>query len=1180
MRIQFKIIRKKYFKILVSIVLIISLGTAILFGLTNGIDSVKISVNKYIKDYNYPDVKIITNIENEEVLEQLKEDNLLDVKHRISVNTILKNNDSIISAKLSTYNDENINDFYIFEETENDSDYYDILVEKNFAENNNLKIGNKLSAKIDEKYYDFIITKLVSSPEAMVTTPINGLWGEINNYGNVYIDRKILQDETNKKKDELLSQINQKERDIINTENDKTNEYISAKDKINEKINDLNNEEKNYKEIKVDLLSKLNELDTNKKYIIDYKNSYIDSINTLNDIDSKITSYINSYEELSDNSKKYILNIVDKYYPNIIFEDVELITDTCYLLLDDKVNEIFDSNSEINKKITSIIVVSDSIKTLLDHEYDYLNSEEVTNLIKQIKNGEDLTDTFEYSNLKMYLSLYGFIDIVNDDNIVEIYELSKIILEEIHAAENKVPFSTFQELYTFMDNSKSLLPIVYNMLKLQYKPYVNDFLNDINAIKEKTKNEIDNIFKTNESYSEQLKQLNINIYNYAIDVVDKMYTANFEEYTDNLNEKPINIFNTLINDIEEAKSEITNKINEIDTNIDQAHKLVYESSYNLDKEYNNFKNSINDLKLELNERKNEVNNIKGYESKFNEILINIDHKIDKDYTLKEISNNYLKDIDILDSYTFDNSPLNNSLSLNLTGMESVATILPIMFYSVILIVLYLFITLIIKQSKKEIGIFKLLGISNNKIKCTFLINNILVSLFGVTIGLCIGLFIIIYIVNYFKSFFLLPTVYYNINVISILLCFVITIFVTGLATILATLELDKISPLDVIRKEEYHDKKISKFTRFITRRFNPLKKFSFIVYIRNKSKLILSIMCTSATLILMFISLSYISSKDRIFSDYFDKRINYDAQVFKSGSMTEEYLNEIRRIDYVKNADILRYFNVTIKNDGKEEDIVINALDNTNNYVTIFDKDNNVIEYPQNGIVLEEHTAKNLGLKLNDEVDLEGVKFKVVAISFQSLARINYISLSDSYKLQSTFDSIVLNIDNDKKSELLNTLYDDENYIYTVFNEDLKEYNKKIFDSYTLPALIIIAFSIIIGYIIVINVNMYNLLDQKRNFSIYRVLGFSYKEISKNWFIQSLIQFIVSTIIGLPVGIWLSKILLFAVSSPKREFIYANGVKEILIVAMLLFVYIYIGHKKCINSLKRIDIIEEIKDRD
>ena len=128
----------------------------------------------------------------------------------------------------------------------------------------------------------------------------------------------------------------------------------------------------------------------------------------------------------------------------------------------------------------------------------------------------------------------------------------------------------------------------------------------------------------------------------------------------------------------------------------------------------------------------------------------------------------------------------------------------------------------------------------------------------------------IYMVEYFKNFFLLPSTIYEIDFSSILICSIITILVVEIATLLATRELNRIMPIELLKKEEFYNKKISKIMIFITSIFRPFTKFSFLVYFRNKRKFILGILCTSMTVSMIFSSLSYIASKNKIFNNYFD----------------------------------------------------------------------------------------------------------------------------------------------------------------------------------------------------------------------------------------------------------------------------------------------------------------------
>ena len=1161
MGLQFKIIRKKFLKILLSMVIIISLGVALLFGLMNGVLSLRKSVDKFIKENNYPDIKIITGLEDIDKVKDLNSKQFDKIEYRLAINTIINKNDQILSVKAITYEDEDLKDFYINEEKSNNSGYYDILVEKRFANDNNIKLGSTLKLKMGEEFYNFYVSKIVSVPETIGNVPINGMWVSINDYGNVYINRKVLYEETNKKKRNLLDEIEKKEEEILNEENYRLDEYNSAKSKINKST-------KEYYLKKNDLNQKKDEANQNKEFLLELKKVYVDVVEYKDNLEETIYSYIDNYENLSDDAKDYIDNFIESKYPNLQTEDLEFATDIAYSVLQNNLDKLFDQNNETNQKLKEKIEIADDIKLKIEEEYNYYNSDEVENLINQIKEGQDVTGLPEYIKLKDKLKILGE---VTDDNLTNIYEVAKDVANEIDKATTKIPFNSFSDFYNFVDSSRPILPIIYESNKGKLKPYFEQAV-DISS-KENIKKEIDTIYNSKESVVTKAKEITKKALDYTQNIVEKAVILALSDYTDSTSGGALESIDRLVNEIDE-------KIKRIDDGLKRSYSLINNTRSYLESSKKTLEEKILESKEELNNKKAEVENIKGLESKFNEILINIDDTKDKEVVLKNILNKYLKNIEVLDSYTYEKSPMHYFINVNMDVMEKLSTIVPIVFYIIILIILFLFVSLMIKQGKKEIAILRLLGKTTSNIRLGFCISNLIVAAVGLVLGILIGLFPMIYMVEYFKNFFLLPNVVYTINGLSIILSIISTVIVVELATIIATLELDKITPVEILQNEEYQNREISKFTKWITSKFKPFRKFSILVYTRNKSKLILGIICTSATVALIFSSLAYIASKNKIFNNYFDDRIHYTAQIFKNGAITDEELEELRKLDYIENADLLRYFNVKLKNNNKEQDIVINALDNKNKYISIFDKNNNEIAYPENGIVLEEHIANDLGLKINDEVTINGVKFKIVDLSFQSLGRVNYISLNDSYKLKSSFDTIVLNMDIDKQEELINKESKKDNYIYTVFNEETRAHNKEIFDSYTIPAVIIIIFVLIIGYIIIININSYNLLDQKKNLAIFRGLGFEYSEISKSWFIQALIQCITSIIIGIPAGILLSKFILKYVSSIRREFIYASGIKEIIFTIILLFIYIYIGHRNNMRNIRKIDIIEEVKDKD
>ena len=847
-----------------------------------------------------------------------------------------------------------------------------------------------------------------------------------------------------------------------------------------------------------------------------------------------------------------------------------------------KVDEVFDPSTEINKKIKNKIVIADAIKTILDYEYDFFNSESTNALIDKLEKGEDVSTNADYIILKYQLEMFNIFGEITDDNILVKAELAKVLINSIHTVTEKLPFNSFQDLYNLLDNSRVLLPFLYNSFKNSVRPEVEQIINKYSNQRQAIINSVNQIYNYNNSIIDTTREIKNLLYNYLKDYIDDLVIEELKNYTDDTSGGVIPTIDRLLNMINNGINEINTNINNIDSSLNTAYKKLSNSKYELDYSYNLFVNEIRKAREEIANKKIEISNIKGYESKFNEIHIQVDDSVDKEELLNSIKNNELKNIEVLDSYTYDYSPVKREIDFNVYAMERLSTVVPIIFYIIILIVLFLFISLMIKQSKQEIAILRLLGISKNRIRLGFCLNNLIVSLFGILLGIIIGILLMIYIAYFYQRhvFVMLPKILYDVDPLTIILCVIVTVFVVELATILATLELDRITPIEVLNKEKYQSKDISKITKKITSIFSPIRKFSIIVYIRNKRNLILSIICTSATFILIFGSLSVIASKDKMFNDYFGKRFNYNAQLFNTNTVSDEYLNDIRKLDYVENADLLKYYNVTLKNKDKEYNEILNALDNKNKYINIYDKNENLIDYPENGIVLEEHIADKLGLKKGDYVDVDGIKFKVTDISFQAIGRINYIALKDSCKLANSYDTVIMKMDNKNQNELVRKVSNNKDYVYTVNYDKVKEYTKVEFDSYAIPAYIMIMFSIIIGLIIVININNYNIIDQKKNLSIFRSLGIGYNEISNNWFIQSIIQLVTSIIIGLPIGILFSKVMLKLISTSRRDYLYASGIKEMLLTIIILFGYILICHIASVRKIKKFNIIEEIKDRD
>ena len=138
--------------------------------------------------------------------------------------------------------------------------------------------------------------------------------------------------------------------------------------------------------------------------------------------------------------------------------------------------------------------------------------------------------------------------------------------------------------------------------------------------------------------------------------------------------------------------------------------------------------------------------------------------------------------------------------------------------------------------------------------------------------------------------------------------------------------------------------------------------------------------------------------------------------------------------------------------------------------------------------------------------------------------------------------------------------------------------DEKTFATYDAIAWIIIGFAVVIG-LIIINTTNTNLLEQKKELCVLRTLGFQHSELSRQWFVQSLLQFVFSCVIGLAAGGYSQRVALQNLSSDTREYTYANGIREYILTAAMVLAFIVVSHVVAMESLKKWDIVETVKEK-
>ncbi len=566
--------------------------------------------------------------------------------------------------------------------------------------------------------------------------------------------------------------------------------------------------------------------------------------------------------------------------------------------------------------------------------------------------------------------------------------------------------------------------------------------------------------------------------------------------------------------------------------------------------------------------------------KCNQFLLWFEDGADPDTTLSSAADS-LGDLECGYKYTFSDSAVSGRINAALHPIGTMSVFIPEVFFVVLLVIVFLFMSLIIRQCRREIGILRANGFTVGSIRRLFCSVNLIVSAAAVVVGVGLGRALGIYVGAMYRNYFPIPVFDHLVDVKMLVISVAATLLIGQLATLISATYIAKIRPAEAMSRPAPSTVRIPGLLAKLTRNASPMTKFSVTSLLRNRLRFVFSAICLAASVMMIFASLAFFSSRTHILRETFDERIHYDCQIFFSGPISDDTVEGLEGLGYLRDVQELPWYNSEISFGGRTENAVVNAPQQGTTLLGIFDRSGGRIEVPPTGIVLEQHLADSLGASVGDEVLVDGQPIRVEVLSFQCVSRSQYVSAGTAADFgEEDLGAVICNIDEADEQELLEYLSEQEGYLYTVFTRLAYEGSVRLLRAYDLCAWVIIMFAVIIGFVIVLNTARTNLLEKKKELCILRTLGFQHGEISRSWFSQSVLQFIVACILGFPAGRLVAQAALENVTIPTRDYIYANGVKEYILTAALVFLYMIASHLAAMRTVKKWDIVESVKEKE
>lgn len=1227
---------KKYKKLLISIMLVSAMGCGFMTGLSASYTSLDVSLSNYLDEYCCPDAVITTDVTSRDVIDKLKIiSSVSEINARMCGDTYLKSiRARYLSVRIFSYSPDDKQKFYFWERRDSEGKD-EIYLEYNFANDNHIKAGDTVKVKADNEYNEYFVSGIVSCPETISVQPTDDSWGVNTDFGYAYVSAKLISDEYEKKYGQAKDKLDEKQ-DELDTEWGKAEKKLDdAETKLYDAKQQLSDNQKLFNDSAAEAEEKLEqlmqaelELEGTKSDILEKKQQLIDAKTAIKkDIDKLVDnepalrkasdslkqtdealSLLESMNKLIKDPKTAMLMNILSNYPDIRIESVMNAAETFseYYTTISKYGFLFDKSRSVSEYANKLTEYMDQAVS----DYRYITSGKFDDMSAVSDSDREMLITImkRYNLYNRYISL--------EEN----YENTKSVLSYITDKIDEYDLRAIVSLIPVISSSGKAEDVAKGMSDIAgfidtLSGYTGKSVSTVGDIVELYSQSASETEKKKSELTDQRMKIISMLAGYGLTEEDIRDVPSFintkikeaSDGIDKINEgikqidKELPSINEGLQNIADTREQILSELDEAGEKLSAAEKEINKNDEKFIDERTQALSEFSDLKEELEKAYIKLEDGEGFDSLRNQFLVYFNDGADikaETEKLKDILS--ANDIKIKNSYTYEESAVKKRIDDNLRTIETMSVLMPAIFFVIILIVVFLFMSLVIKQSRREIGILRALGFSKASIKLLFCTVDLIVSVFAVILGTFMGCCLMLYVGNYYSAFFPLPNVTFRINIGMFALAAILTIAVGQISTIISAGSTSKIMPSEAMSRPAPETSEIPKFVQKLTAKASPMTKFSVTILLRNKLKFGLSVICIAASVMMIFSSLAFITSKNYLLHQIYDERIRYDCQIFFDDDLDEKFVREIKGLKFVKDVQRLPYYRTEIEFDGKKEKAVINGVDMNTELVGIYNKNDKKINVPKKGIILEKHLAQAIGANKGDTVKIKGHKFRIEDISNQCVSRFQYMSYDEAAKLGDvTIGSLICDINRADEQKLLEFLTskteknysslssenEDEassapNYLYTVFTRLAYEGNEKVFRTYDLAAWIIIGFAVVVGLLIVINIAQTNLLEKKRELCVLRTLGFQHNDISKKWFVQSFLQFIFSCIIGLPAGMLIAKYGLEKLSTSTREYIFANSINEYIFTIILVLAYVVISHFIAMSSMKKWDLVENVKDKE
>ena len=486
-------------------------------------------------------------------------------------------------------------------------------------------------------------------------------------------------------------------------------------------------------------------------------------------------------------------------------------------------------------------------------------------------------------------------------------------------------------------------------------------------------------------------------------------------------------------------------------------------------------------------------------------------------------------------------------------------------------------TRVVKKQKLQIGTMKALGIKNSKIVMHYVGYGFFVSLAAAIVGIILGKYFIgTFFLNMEMDYFEVPNGIPVVKPLSYLVALLVVMVVSFITYLTCRKELAK-KPAEALRNEVPNVKvnSLNLSTKGIFKKLNFSSKWNYRDILRNKFRTVTAVVGIVGCCMLIVCAFGMLNSMNHFIKLQFEDLYNFNYKLSLKENLKDDEL-KVLTDKYGDNTSETLTIETKI---GKEREANTIFVTNAGNLVRFQNENGEFIKVNKNnGIYVTRKLAKENNLKVGDTI-----KWHIYGVNKYYESKIVGLTKDPQVQNLTMTKEYLESLDIDYKPDSLYTntdlkgVKDIKNVSLVQDINELKNGLESMLSMMKSMIILIIVFAVGLGAIIIYNMGILSYSEKQYQFATLKVLGFSDKKIKKIFVEQNSWITILSIIIGLPTGYYMTSWIFKSVIADNYDFSAYINLSTYLIAIIGTILVSIIVSRMLSKKVNKIDMVSSLK---